>query len=91
MVKTKQRRRRRRTRKGGYFYQYNKNPLLFTESSNQVGGWAGDPRSTFFPSLFTDIARNTQYSSMSSTASFLGKPPPINPIVTSQPINKYFW
>jgi len=84
-------RRKTRMRKGGsaYYYPYNKTPLLFTEPSNKFkGGWGGDSRSTFFPALFTDISQSTQYSTQSSTNAFLGKAPPVNPSVTSQPINK---
>jgi hypothetical protein len=78
----------RKSRKGGNYYPYNRNPLLFTDSSNQLGGWAGDPRSTLFPDLVTNMARSAQYSTQSSINSLLGKSTPVNPIVTSQPINK---
>lgn len=77
-----------KSRKGGNYYPYNRNPLLFTESSNKIGGWAGDPRSTLFPDLVTNMARSAQYSTQSSINSLLGKSAPVNPIVTSQPINK---
>jgi hypothetical protein len=84
----RKRKSRRRTRKGGNYYPYNKNPLLFTEPSNKIGGWAGDSRSTLFPDLVTNMARGLQYSAQSNTNAFLGKSDPVNPSVTSQPINK---
>ncbi len=85
----RKRKSRRRTRKGGrYYYPYNKNPLLFTEPSNKIGGWAGDSRSTLFPDLVTNMARGLQDSAQSSASDFLGKSAPVNPSVTSQPINK---
>jgi len=34
------------------------------------------------------MARGIQYNSQASTNAFLGKAPPVNPSVTSQPINK---
>jgi hypothetical protein len=90
----KKRKSKRRTRKGGgfYYYPYNKNPLLFTEPSDYnrtMGNWkGGDPRSTIFPDIITNMARSIQYNSQASTNAFLGKAPPVNPSVTSQPINK---
>jgi hypothetical protein len=85
----RKKRKMKRTRKGGrYYYPYNKNPLLFTEPSNKIGGWAGDSRYTLFPDLVTNMARGLQYSAQSNTNAFLGKSDPVNPSVTSQPINK---
>ncbi len=93
MPRTYRRKRKMKTRRrrGGspYYYPYNTKPMLFTEPSNKMrGGWGGDPRSTFFPALFTDISRSAQYNTQLSTNAFLGKAPPVNPSVTSQPINK---
>jgi hypothetical protein len=85
----RKRRRSKKSKRGGNYYPYNKSPVLFTKPSNpQFGGWAGDYRSTFLPDMVTDMARSAQYSSQASINSFLGKAPPVNPSVLSQPINK---
>ena len=84
----KSRRKSRRNRRGGNYYPYNKTPMLFTEPSNQIGGWAGDPRTNLFPDLITNMVSGIQYNSQSSVNSFFGSSPPVNPSAISQPIGK---
>ena len=75
----------RKYRRGGSYYAYNRNPMLFTNTTTQMGG--SDPRSTLLPQSLVNLARTVMENSQNSMNASLGKPPVVSSNVLSQPIN----
>jgi hypothetical protein len=76
--------------KGGTYYAYNKNPLRFTSSTTQRGGapFTLNTSDTLIPQGIVNMGRNFMYNSSSN--SFSGSYPPVNPDPTVQPISKSY-
>jgi hypothetical protein len=83
--KSKNRRQTRKYRRGGSYYSYNKNPLLFTNTTTQMGGT--DPRSTMLPQSLVNLARTTMENGQNSINASKGIPPVVPSDVLIQPIN----
>jgi len=80
----------RKRYRGGSYYSYNKNPLLFTSNSIQTGGKMPtlNTRDTLIPQGIVDLGRNFIYNSSSNAMN--GYYPPVNPDPSVQPINKTY-
>jgi hypothetical protein len=76
--------------KGGSYYAYNQNPLRFTRSTTQQGGSKSDMNTsdTLIPQGLINIGRSFMYNSSSN--SFSGAYPLVNPDPTVQPISKSY-
>ena len=85
--KIKSRKIKSRKYNGGSYYSYNKNPLLFTSSSTQMGGGI-NVKDNFLPDGLVNVGRNLMYAS--SNNSMAGYYPAVNPDPTVQPINKSY-
>ena len=84
--KIKNRRRKtRKYRRGGSYYAYNRNPLLFTNTTTQMGGT--DPRSTIIPQSLVNFARTAWENGQNSMNASKGIPPVVSSNVLMQPIN----
>ena len=82
----KNRRKTRKYRRGGSYYAYNRNPLLFTNTTTQMGGT--DPRGTIFPQSLVNFARTAMENGQNSMNASKGIPPVVSSNVLTQPINK---
>ena len=85
--KIKSRKIKSRKYKGGTFYSYNKNPLLFTSSSTQMGGGI-NVKDNLLPIGLVNATRNAMYASSSNP--MLGYYPQVNLDPSVQPINKTY-
>ncbi len=81
----KRTKRSRKYRRGGSYYAYNRNPLLFTNTTTQMGG--NDSRSTILPQSLVNLARTAMENGQNSMNASLGKPPVVSSNVLTQPIN----
>ena len=81
-------RKSRKRYRGGSYYSYNKNPLLFT--SVQRGGKMPtlNTRDTLLPQGVVNLGRNVMYNSSSNAMN--GYYPLVNPDPSVQPIGKSF-
>lgn len=87
--KRSQKRQKRTRRRGGspYYYEYNRNPMLFTNTTSQIFK-GGDPRSTLLPTPLVRSVENIGHSSSNFWNHFNGNYLSPSPSVLSQPINK---
>ena len=85
--KLKRRKTHKKLRKGGSYYMYNNNPMRFTSSTTQMGGWGGignDTRNTFLPDSVVTLGRSFIYDLTPTT--FMGSYNSSNPDPSIQPI-----
>ena len=78
---------RKKVRKGGSYYEYNRNPMRFTSSSTQMGGFSGigtDTRNTFLPDSVVTLGRTFIYDLTPTT--IMGSYNSSNPNPSVQPI-----
>ena len=82
--KSRQYLKKRKTRRGGnkYYYEYNRNPRLFTNTTSQLGG---DSRNTILPTPLANIVDTITRGKLVSE--FEGSYLKPNPSVLDQPIN----
>ena len=76
--------------KGGSYYAYNQNPMRFTRSTTLRGGspFNLNTRDTLIPQGLVDMGRSFMYNSSSNT--FNGAYPLVNPDPVVQPISKSY-
>ena len=84
--KIKQKRKSKKRKVGGNYYPYNTNPLRFTSSSTQMGGFSMDSRNTFFPSTLVSLGRDVVYN-LTPTI-FFGKYNGVDPNPIKQQLGK---
>ena len=85
--KLKRKSRKNKLRKGGSYYKYNNNPMRFTSSTTQMGGWGQittDTRNTFLPDSVVTLGRSFIYNLTPTT--IMGSYNSSNPNPAIQPI-----
>jgi len=86
--RSRRQKQKRTRRRGGnkYYYEYNRNPRLFTNTTSQLFGGLG-PTTTLLPQPLANSIQNASDSSTNFFNAIEGKYPIMSSSVLTQPIN----